>query len=682
MSIDLSQFLETFYEESFEGLETMEQELLNLESGQTDPETINTIFRAAHSIKGGSGTFGLDSVADYTHVLETLLDEMRDGRRAVTPDVIAPLLGAVDVLRDMLTALRAGEEPDPEPVAASRQALETVLGQAGNEAADTHAPRDHASAAGTGWRIDFRPHAHMLQTGNDPLRMFRELAELGDLEVQADVSQLPSLACLVPEDSYLGWTLILRGDVSREAIDDVFDWVEGDCDLSIGPLAATGEAPGPEAVSEAPAKTTPDMPRPEVGTNPPAARATAAKPARATEASSIRVAIDKIDDLINMMGELVITQSMLSQLGEAEAFGPEHIERLRDGLAQLERNTRELQENVMRIRMLPISFAFQRFPRLVHDLGARLGKKIELRLSGEQTELDKTVMEKIGDPLVHLVRNSLDHGIETPEARLAAGKPETGIIHLNAFHEGGNIVIEIRDDGAGLNRERILAKAIENGLVDPEDHLSDEQIHDLIFAPGFSTAEVVSDVSGRGVGMDVVRKNIRALGGTVEVHSEPGQGSTFTIRLPLTLAILDGQSVRVGQEIYIVPLIAIIESLQVEPEFVKSVTGSAQVYCLRDEYIPIVRLADVFGVQADARRLEDGLLVVVESEGNKIALFVDDLLGQQQVVIKSLETNFRKVDGISGATILGDGTVALILDITGLIGLARQQQSNDATRAA
>ncbi len=682
MSIDLSQFLETFYEESFEGLETMEQELLNLESGNTDPETINTIFRAAHSIKGGSGTFGLDSVADYTHVLETLLDEMRDGRRAVTPDVIAPLLGAVDVLRDMLTALRAGEEPDPAPVAASRQALEAVLGQAGDDAADTNVSMDHKGGAG-GWRIVFRPHAHMLQTGNDPVRMFRELAELGELEVQADVEQLPSLACLVPEESYLGWTLILRGDVGREAIDEVFDWVEGDCDLVIEPLNEDGDVPASKAtVTATPAADTAAAPASPAADSKPASQATV-RTARPAETSSIRVAIDKIDDLINMMGELVITQSMLSQLGEAETFGPEHIERLRDGLAQLERNTRELQENVMRIRMLPISFAFQRFPRLVHDLGARLGKQIELQLSGEQTELDKTVMEKIGDPLVHLVRNSLDHGIETPEARLAAGKPETGVIHLNAFHEGGNIVIEIRDDGAGLNRERILAKAVENGLVDPDDHLTDEQVYELIFAPGFSTAETVSDVSGRGVGMDVVRKNIRALGGTVDVQSEPGQGSTFTIRLPLTLAILDGQSVRVGQEIYIVPLIAIIESLQVEPEFVKSVTGSAQVYCLRDEYIPIVRLADVFGVQADARRLEDGLLVVVESEGNKIALFVDDLLGQQQVVIKSLETNFRKVDGISGATILGDGTVALILDITGLIGLARQQQTGNAdTRAA
>ncbi|HEB66540.1 MAG TPA: chemotaxis protein CheA [Gammaproteobacteria bacterium] len=683
MSIDLSQFLETFYEESFEGLETMEQELLNLESGNTDPEVINTIFRAAHSIKGGSGTFGLDSVADYTHVLETLLDEMRDGRRAVTPEVIAPLLGAVDVLRDMLTALRAGEEPDPAPVAASRKALEAVLGQAGGEADEPAAGDNGKAGAGSGWRIVFRPHVHMLQTGNDPVRMFRELADLGELEVQADVEQLPSLACLVPEDSYLGWTLILRGDVGREAIDEVFDWVEGDCDLVIEPLNEGGEAPAPkERVTATPKAATAAAPASSATDAKPASQ-TGVRTARPAETSSIRVAIDKIDDLINMMGELVITQSMLSQLGEAETFGPEHIERLRDGLAQLERNTRELQENVMRIRMLPISFAFQRFPRLVHDLGARLGKKIELQLSGEQTELDKTVMEKIGDPLVHLVRNSLDHGIETPEARLAAGKPETGVIHLNAFHEGGNIVIEIRDDGAGLNRERILAKAVENGLVDAEDHLTDEQVYELIFAPGFSTAETVSDVSGRGVGMDVVRKNIRALGGTVDVRSEPGQGSTFTIRLPLTLAILDGQSVRVGQEIYIVPLIAIIESLQVEPEFVKSVTGSAQVYCLRDEYIPIVRLADVFGVQADARRLEDGLLVVVESEGNKIALFVDDLLGQQQVVIKSLETNFRKVDGISGATILGDGTVALILDITGLIGLARQQRTgNPDTRAA
>ena len=379
-----------------------------------------------------------------------------------------------------------------------------------------------------------------------------------------------------------------------------------------------------------------------------------------------------------MVGELVITQSMLSQLGEEEDFGDVEIEKLKSGLMQLERNTREMQENVMRIRMLPINFVFQRFPRLVHDLSGTLNKKIELVLSGESTELDKTVMEKIGDPLVHLVRNSLDHGIEIPEDRIAAGKPETGEIHLNAYHEGGNIVIEITDDGAGLNLEKILSKAKLSGIVSDNDDLADEEIADLIFRPGLSTADVVSDVSGRGVGMDVVRRNIRALGGTVDVKTKTGEGSVFTIRLPLTLAILDGQSVVVGEEVYIVPLVAIIESVQVDTSLVNGITGQAQVYRLRDEYIPIVNLCDVFNISPLYDNIEDGLLVVVEAEGKKVALLVDDLLGQQQVVIKSLETNFKSVEGISGATILGDGTVALILDVTGLISISKKNATSVA----
>lgn len=391
-----------------------------------------------------------------------------------------------------------------------------------------------------------------------------------------------------------------------------------------------------------------------------------------TGETSIRVSIDKVDELINTVGELVITQSMLGQFGEVENLTNDHLEKLRDGLVQLERNTREIQESVMRIRMLPISFAFQRFPRLVHDLSSQLNKKVELKMSGEQTELDKTVMEKVGDPLVHLVRNSMDHGIESPDKRIAAGKPETGIVHLNAYHQGGNIVIEISDDGGGLNTEKILAKAKSSGLVNNEDSLTEEQVHDLVFQPGFSTADQVSDVSGRGVGMDVVRRNIRSLGGTVDVRSKEGEGSTFTIRLPLTLAILDGQLISVGKEIYIVPLVSIVESVQVNKDKVNVISGRGEVYKLRDDYIPIVRLHHVFGLQADSTTLDKGLLVVVEAEGKKVAMFVDDLLAQQQVVIKSLETNYKKVEGLSGATILGDGTVALILDVVGLFDLSKK----------
>ena len=672
MTIDMSQFLETFYEESFEGLDIMEKELLNLNIGEADSETINTIFRAAHSIKGGSGTFGLNVVAQFTHVMETLLDEMRDRKRDITQEAVDILLMSVDVLREMLTALRDNSELDGERINASKEKLDALL----NSSATKTPVNDNLEQATTvntsvsGWKISFQPYPNLLQTGNDPVRMFRELGSLGDLSVEVDVEKIPQLDSLVPDESFLSWNLTLVGDINKSDIDEIFEWVEDDCDLTILPIEAPQDSAVLEPADEPITATNTSAPRKTMGER---------KPQTSTEASSIRVSINKIDDLINMMGELVITQSMLSQLGEADEFSSAQIEKLRDGLAQLERNTREMQENVMRIRMLPISFAFQRFPRLVHDLSGKMDKKIELIMSGEQTELDKTVMEKIGDPLVHLVRNSIDHGIEAPEERLAAGKPETGEIHLNAFHEGGKIVIEIKDDGAGLNAEKILAKAIQSGVVNEDDSLTEEQINDLIFNPGFSTADVVSDVSGRGVGMDVVRKNIRMLGGTVEVKTKPGEGSTFTIRLPLTLAILDGQSVRVGNDIYIIPLISIVESIQINLSQINVVAGRSEVYRLRDEYIPVVKLHETFNVASTSKTLTEGLLVVVEGDGIKVALFVDDLLGQQQVVIKSLETNFKKVEGVSGATILGDGTVALILDIAGLVHLSK---SSDLYKSA
>jgi len=822
MTFDMSQFLATFYEESFEGLDIMETELLALDVGEADLETINTIFRAAHSIKGGSGTFGLNDVANFTHVMETLLDEMRDGKREVTQNAVNILLESVDVLREMLSTLQAEEDLDNDRIATVKKKLDDLLAGTSSEAApvakeatesEGSEPVTEASTT-AGWTIDFKPHEDMLQTGNDPVRMFRELAALGELNSVVDSSHLPEFLLMEPENSRLEWTLTLKGDIKKSEVEEVFEWVEDGCDLTITPitnddankndeldvelLETTFEMLAPQGeklvarfyeelfkrypeVKSLFTNTTPEKQQskllaalelvvsnlrkqdvlvrtltemgkrhknygvqveqyeavsstlldvmqefageawtdkvastwkaaldlvsntmiagqqaasaneaesPGIPEQPSTLPVSAASPDKASakkapvkrkataEASSIRVSIDKVDELINMVGELVITQSMLSQLGEEENFGENQIEKLKSGLMQLERNTREMQENVMRIRMLPISFVFQRFPRLVHDLSGKLDKKIELILSGESTELDKTVMEKIGDPLVHLIRNSLDHGIETPDVRVAAGKSETGEIHLNAYHEGGNIVIEITDDGAGLNLEKILSKAKASGLVGDNDKLADEDIADLIFQPGFSTADVVSDVSGRGVGMDVVRRNIRALGGTVDVKTTTGKGSIFTIRLPLTLAILDGQSVVVGDEVYIVPLVAIIESVQVDTSLVNGITGQAEVYRLRDEYIPIVKLHDIFNIKPLHDDMEEGLLVVVEAEGKKVALLVDDLLGQQQVVIKSLETNFKSVEGISGATILGDGTVALILDVTGLISISKKNASS------
>ncbi len=684
MGIDMSQFLETFYEESFEGLDIMENNLLEMDAGQVDEEVINAIFRAAHSIKGGSGTFGLMAVSDFTHVLETLLDEMRDGSREVTREAVTLMLSSVDVLRDMLTALRDGAEIDNERVSEVHQALESML-RGGAGASDPAGPETSQSVdehgSGSGWKISFRPLVHLFKTGNDPVRMIRELDELGELSVKADLNDLPPLEDLDPEECRISWEIELRGDADRDQVNEVFAWVEDDCELDIEPLQAetpveataeTGAQADPsEATAEAPAKEALKPAKP-------ATKASAPKKASA-ETGSIRVGIDKVDALINMVGELVITQSMLNQLGED--FTMDKLQKLQEGLAELERHTRELQENVMRIRMLPISFAFNRFPRLVHDLSQKLNKKIELKMTGEQTELDKTVMEKIGDPLVHLVRNSLDHGIESPEVRVEKGKPETGVLHLNAYHQGGNIVIEIHDDGAGLNTQRIRAKAIEKGLIDENDQLPTEKIHELIFHPGFSTAEQVSDVSGRGVGMDVVKRNIKDLGGSVEVKSEEGVGSTFTIRLPLTLAILDGQLMRIGNETFVIPLVSITESLLVKEEFVKSIAGEVELYKLRDEYVPVVRLHEVFGIEPDNRELIGGLLMVVEGDGQHAGLFVDELMGQQQVVIKSLESNFKPVDGISGATILGDGTVALIIDIPGLVKLSRTRTRRGSAKS-
>lgn len=687
MSIDLSQFHQVFYEESYEGLDIMESGLLAMDIGHPDVEVINDIFRAAHSIKGGSGTFGFTQVADFTHVVETLLDEVRAGDRTITQSSLDLLLSSVDCIRGLLEQLQAGDEPDLTVSTDLKAKFEALLsGQESGDAAASSAADDGgdpppsgddgASSSGgepEGWRIYFAPNPELLQTGNEPTRMFRQLSELCDHNFKAEVIQdaLPAFSSINPEHCYLAWNIELKGAVSREDVDEVFEWVIDEADIQIEPILSdaptvesqpaaeqvpVAEEAQPEPVSAAVESTAP------AAEAKPAAKA-ASKPA-AQESSSIRVSIDKVDSLINMVGELVITQSMLGQLGRD--FDISRVQRLQEGLAQLEHNTRELQESVMKIRMMPISFVFSRFPRLVRDVSRTLDKKIELVMSGENTELDKTVMEKIGDPLVHLIRNSIDHGIETPDVRLAKGKDETGTVNLNAYHQSGNIVIEIKDDGAGLNTEKILKKAKDNGLVSQDAVLSQEQIFDLIFHAGFSTADQVSDLSGRGVGMDVVRSNIAALNGSIEVSSEVDKGTRFVIRLPLTLAILDGQLVRVSDQIFIFPLVSIVESIQTDDRAVNNVGGNSDVLKLRDEYVPILQLSDVFNVETDPKNLTDQIIVVVEADGEKSGVVVDELLGQQQVVIKSLEENYKKVEGISGATILGDGTVALIIDISGL----------------
>ncbi len=676
MSIDITQFHQTFYEESFEGLEIMEAGLLGLDLTAPDDEEINSIFRAAHSIKGGGGSFGFEEVANFTHALETLLDEVRCGDRKLDEGGRSLLLSSVDCLSSMLTQQQDGEELDMGPVVETQDQLSALLGepQSDRVAPEVAAP----TSSSDGWQIKFVPSLDLYRTGNDPARMFRELEHLGSLSAKVDIGNLPDFANIDPEECYLSWDLVVEGEVAEEDVREVFDWVADDSDLEYQPI----QSAQPE-VPSAPSEPQPDAPaaKPPVSssTEKPAAspkgNAGGGSKGKSTNTGSIRVGIDKVDSLINMVGELVITQAMLSEMGESIANGDS--DQMRDGLEQLERNTRELQESVMQIRMLPIAFSFNRFPRLVHDVSAKLGKIVDLRILGENTELDKTVLEKIGDPMVHLVRNSLDHGLETPEERVAAGKPETGVLELNAFHQGGNIVIKITDDGRGLNTDKIRSKAIEKGIILEEDELSEQQVHDLIFRAGFSTADEVSDLSGRGVGMDVVIRNIKDLGGNVEVRSKEGAGATFTVRLPLTLAILDGQLVRIGKQVYIIPLISIIESQQIDPSRVSAITGTGELYQLREEYAPIIRLYRVFNIEPDYQDLDEGILVIAEGDGHQAGLYVDELLGQQQVVIKSLETNYAPVTGFSGATILGNGQVALILDIAGLIGLAHQDTSGE-----
>jgi two-component system chemotaxis sensor kinase CheA len=643
----LAQFQQAFIEESLEGLDTMESSLLGLDEGG-DGELVHTIFRAAHSIKGGAATFGFPEMASFTHEAESLLDEVRSGKRAIDKPIIELLLRSVDCLRGMFDRAKAAEPLNDAASEGVRGELAAMMGRAAPASAT---PARRAGDQAQAWAIGFHPHAGMLAGGNDPLRLIRELAALGELAVEPDLSRLPPLATLDPSECHLGWAIELKAPVRREDIAAVFDWVVDECDLTIEPkpgaVAAPVAAPVPASIADA-------------------AAARGSREAHA-ESGSVRVAIDKIDGLINLVGELVITQAMLDTF--REEFDPSRLALLQHGLTQLARHARELQESVMGIRMLPIASVFNRFPRLVRDLSQKLGKQVRLELHGEQTELDKTVLEKIGDPMVHLVRNAIDHGLEMPDKRRAAGKNETGTLKLDAYHRGGNIVVEVSDDGAGLNREAIVGKAIERGLIDSGEGMSEEAVGELIFQPGFSTAAVTTDLSGRGVGMDVVRRNVSDLGGTVMIRSKPGQGSVFTITLPLTLAIIDGLTAAVGEERYIVPLVSIVETVQLKPEALKTVVGGGELFRFRGEYLPVLRLHELFGCDGAKRAIVDGLLIVVEGDGSRVGLFVDGLVGQQQAVVKSLEANYRRVQGVSGATILADGAVALIVDIAGLVRL-------------
>ena len=641
MAIDLRQFHQTFFDESQEGLAVMEALLLEMEcqnGRSSDPDALNSIFRVVHSIKGGSGTFGFGWLADFSHTLETFLEPVRTGECLLDRAVAGLLLRSVDCLHSLLEGVRHDKPVNNaaiEEVVAQLETLPQATGTPANVAA-----KDPGTAL-PGWHIRFIPNVSLFESGNDPLRILRELAELGTLQVRADLTRLPSWDNFNPEKCYLGWDLELRAACTHEAIQEVFAWVVDDCEIIIEAL----DSPPIVAVMAATTET--------------------AGGAVRTHSTSIRVSTEKMDALVDIVGELVITQTILNQT--VAQLGPDNLPRLAAGLAQLERNLRQLQEDVMRIRMLPVGFIFSRLPRLVRDVGEQLGKKVNLLISGEATELDKSVIERISDPLLHMVRNSLDHGIESPAERLAAGKPETGQIRLAAHQRGGNVIVEIEDDGRGLVLDKILARAVERGLIPAGAELTTEQAHELIFQPGFTTTDSVSDLSGRGVGLDVVRNNIYALGGNVDIDSQVGRGTRFSIRLPLTLAILDGLGVEVGQQTYIVPLANITESLRPTPENVHRLPGGEEILAFRQEHIPLIRLTRLFQTTARNDVTPQEIIVVVEANGRHAGLIVDDLLGQQQVVIKSLDAHYRRVDGIAAATILGDGTVAFILDVANLV---------------
>ena len=683
MTIDMSQFYQVFFDEADELLAEMEKLLLALDVEAPDSEDLNAIFRAAHSIKGGAATFGFTDITEVTHMLETLLDRIRKGEMALTPDHVDAFLVSKDVLTMLMSGHHHGSGVDQAAVESVGLRLKALsLGEAAAAeavAAPAPTPQEPAAAA-TG--------APIVADADGNFHFRIELPAVPQKDVDALAGELGLLGTITSERLADGRTAFhLVTSEGQDNLVAICSFVLDPDDLRItadGAPAAPAPAAASETRSEAgyelfePAKAAPVAPTP--------ASAPEAKPAdgaagenknlgrRATdkegqESSSIRVGVEKVDQLINLVGELVITQAMIEQ--RIGALDPIVHERLMNSASQLARNTRDLQEAVMSIRMMPMDYVFSRFPRMVRDLAGKLGKKVEFITRGAATELDKGLIERIVDPLTHLVRNSVDHGIEMPEKRRAAGKNETGKLTLSAAHQGGNIVIEVSDDGGGLNRERILDKARQQGIA-VSDNMTDNEVWLLIFAPGFSTAEVVTDVSGRGVGMDVVKRNIAAMGGSVEIRSVPGSGTTIAISLPLTLAILDGMSVKVGEEVYILPLGYVVESLQPAASDIKEIAGQGRVVKVREEYLPLIPLYQIFAIEPGCADPSQGILVILESEGKKAALFVDSLVGQQQVVVKNLESNFRKVAGISGATILGDGGVSLILDVAALLRSSRQ----------
>ncbi|STA74312.1 chemotaxis protein CheA [Citrobacter freundii] len=678
MSMDISDFYQTFFDEADELLADMEQHLLDLVPEAPDSEQLNAIFRAAHSIKGGAGTFGFTILQETTHLMENLLDEARRGEMQLNADIINLFLETKDIMQEQLDAYKNSEEPD----AASFEYICNALRQLALEAKGETAPAvvntaklSVVDSAAMQEEAVVKPESAS-EESKKRIILTRLKANEVDL-LEEELGNLATLTDVVKGSDTLSATL--DGNLAEDDIIAVLCFVIEADQIEFETVSAAPVAVETEAEAETVAVVAKPQPQPVAVA--PAAKAAASeasngraerdKPARANESTSIRVAVEKVDQLINLVGELVITQSMLAQ--RSNELDPVNHGDLITSMGQLQRNARDLQESVMSIRMMPMEYVFSRFPRLVRDLAGKLGKQVELTQVGSSTELDKSLIERIIDPLTHLVRNSLDHGIELPEKRLEAGKSPIGNLTLSAEHQGGNICIEVTDDGAGLNRERILAKAISQGMPIHEN-MSDDEVGMLIFAPGFSTAEQVTDVSGRGVGMDVVKRNIQEMGGHVEIQSKQGQGTTIRILLPLTLAILDGMSVRVADEVFILPLNAVMESLQPREEDLHPLAGGERVLEVRGEYLPLVELWKVFEVEGAKTEATQGIVVILQSAGRRYALLVDQLIGQHQVVVKNLESNYRKVPGISAATILGDGSVALIVDVSALQGLNREQR--------
>jgi two-component system, chemotaxis family, sensor kinase CheA len=704
----LDQLKLTFFDECSEALQQIEAGLTDLREGAGSEDTINAVFRSVHSVKGGAGIFGFDGLVSFAHVFETVLDAMRSTKLPATPDVVDVLLPANDVLSDLIAMSRAGEAIPPDLGHESRAALEQLLRGDAAAADDlSPAPADfegidftpvrfdgfdegNDEAAEQTYRIVFRPKPEMLKKANEPLYILRELRKLGELDLVAEVGRLPPLDQLEYDRPYLGWTGTLRTAAKREQIEEVFEFVTGDCEIEItkdgaaeisNPQSAIVETTSPPiqpTVTSGAGGPPGEIAAPSTAANSETDRAGAVAPRPAATvkaaagATTTRVELEKIDRVVNMVGELVIAQAMLGQVVHGL---PEEVSgRLAQVLEEVVHHTRELKDSVMSMRAQPVNAVFQRMPRLVRELATKTGKKVRLELAGENTEVDRSIIERLGDPLTHIIRNSIDHGIELPADRLAAGKSEEGTIRLAAEHRGGRIVISISDDGAGINPERVLKKAKDQGLVGSDAVLADDEINNLIFMPGFSTAEKVSDISGRGVGMDVVRRNIQDVGGRISLKSERGRGMTIQLALPLTLAVMDGMVIRVGQETYVMPMSAIVECLRPPASDVHNLIGTSGMLRLRGNLVPLVQLSDLLDVTSMLSASDERVVIITDAgEGAHFGIVVDELCGHQQVVVKSIEESYGSVPGIAGATILGNGRVAFILDVEKLSDLANSQ---------